>query len=261
MNPYIGITDFMQFSQVEEMLKVFNAHKPRGSNRKLHVGVMMSHKTLNNIPNEWQNAFPPKEVIADIFSSDEAYNCLHYADYDRDNTSSLQEYLLEAIGYGGEKIHALQLDMVWPDPWRISDAVRRSGKDIEIILQVGKNALEEIGDDPQSVVQMLEAYEGVIHRVLLDKSMGRGVGMNALELIPLAHAIRERFPNLGLVVAGGLGPKSVNLARPVIEVFPDISIDAQSKLRPSGSALDPVDWEMAGVYLIKALDLFWFAKG
>ncbi|MFA5934800.1 MAG: hypothetical protein WC827_02885 [Candidatus Paceibacterota bacterium] len=38
--------------------------------------------------------------------------------------------------------------------------------------------------------------------------------------------------------------------------FPDVSIDAEGKLRPSGSALDPVDWDMAEKYIIEALKLF-----
>jgi len=62
MNPYIGITDFTNLEQVLKMSRVFAAHLPRGSNRKLHIGVMMSHKTLHNIPNRWQNVFPQKET-------------------------------------------------------------------------------------------------------------------------------------------------------------------------------------------------------
>jgi hypothetical protein len=95
MNPYIGITDFMDFGQVQEMSRVFSAHLPQGSERKLHVGVMMSWKTLHDIPSKWQNVFPPKDRIASIFSSEEVYNCLHYADYD--NNPDLQESLAEAI--------------------------------------------------------------------------------------------------------------------------------------------------------------------
>jgi len=34
-----------------------------------------------------------------------------------------------------------------------------------------------------------------------------------------------------------------------------MSIDAQGQLRPSKSALDPIDWSMAEEYLIKALQV------
>ena len=254
MEPYIGITDFTSFGQVEKMLHLFAAHQPQGSRRKLHVGVMMSHKTLHDIPGEWQNVFPPKESIADIFASDEAYNCLHYADYG--NNSDLWKSLAAAISFGGVGIHALQLDMTWPDPSQIANGVHASRKHIEVILQIGKSALEKVGNEPQAVVRKLKGYEGVIDRVLLDKSMGRGLGMDAVGLIPFAQAIRESFPKLGIGAAGGLGPETVHLAEPLIKAFPDLSIDAQGRLRPSGNARNPIDWNMAGTYLIKALRLF-----
>lgn len=254
MNPYIGITDFLNFEQVQEMYRVFSAHRPQESNRILHVGVMMSYKTLHNVPSRWQNAFPPKDRIASIFSSDEVYNCLHYADYD--NNPNLWKSLATAISYGGIGIHALQLDMIWPDPSEIANGVHTSRKQIEVILQISKNALEEVGNDPQRVVKRLGDYEGVIHRVLLDKSMGKGLGMDADGLIPFARAIRENFPALGIGAAGGLGPETIQLVEPLVAAFPDLSIDAQGRLRPSGNALDPIDWNMAGKYLIKANQLF-----
>ena len=253
MNPYIGITDFTDFGQVQEMLRVFNAHRSHESNRVLHVGIMMSHKTLHGIPSKWQNAFPPKDRIASIFSLDEVYNCLHYADYD--NSPDLWKSLATAISYGGIGIHALQLDMIWPDPGEIAHGVRTSHKQIEVVLQIGKNALEEVDNDPRRVVERLGDYEGVIHRVLLDKSMGKGLGMDADGLIPFARAIRESFPMFGIGAAGGLGPKTIQLVEPLIAEFPDLSIDAQGRLRPSGSALDPINWCMAGEYLAKALQL------
>ncbi len=253
MNPYIGITDFTNFQQVQKMLKVFEAHKPQGSQRKLHVGVMTSYKTLNGIPSRWQNVFPPKETVASIFSSDEAYNCYHYADYDNNSDFSLS--LMRVMNYGGSNLHAVQLDMIWPDPEAIEDSVLCLAKRPEFILQIGRNALDEVGNDSKALVEKLRRYEGRIHRVLLDKSMGRGLGMDAEALIPFARAIRENFPMLGLGAAGGLGPKSIHLVESLVREFSDLSIDAQGQLRPSGNAMDPIDWGMAGEYLIQALRL------
>lgn len=250
--PYIGITDFTNIEQVEKMLAVFKAHLLPGSKRRLHVGVMISYKTLNGLESRFTKAFPPKENIASIFGSDETYNCLHYADYDEIQTI---KNISTAIGYGGTGIDAIQLDMIWPDPGNIAGAIHTSRKNIEVILQLGKNAIEEANEDPNEVVRRLQEYEGIIHRVLLDRSMGQGKSLDANFLLPFARAIRKAFPNLGLAVAGGLGPNSVDLIGPIISEFPNISIDAQGKLRPSGCALDPIDWDMAEQYLIKALRL------
>jgi len=251
--PYVGITDFMTFEQVKKMLTVFKAHLSSGSKRKLHVGVMMSYKTLLGIETKWSKAFPKKEEIAGIFGSNDVYNCLHYADYGR-NSGYLD--LARAISFGGIGIHALQLDMIWPEPADISGGVHTSRKQIEVILQIGKKSIEGADNNPETVAYKLENYDGVIDRVLLDRSMGQGVTMDVETLIPFARAIRRRFPNLGLVVAGGLGPSTTGLVEPIVKEFPDVSIDAKGKLRPSGDILDPVNWEMAEQYLVEALKLF-----
>jgi len=244
--PYIGITDFTSYWQVKAMNKIFKEHLPRDSKRRLHVGVMMSRKTLHGIPSKWRDAFPSNAVIAGIFSSGEVYNCLHYADYETEGFClGLGESLKRAILYGGQHINALQLDMVWPHPSQILLGVHASRKNIEVVLQLGSKALDEVHNDPQQLVKKLRGYEAVIHRVLLDKSMGKGLGMDASALLPFARAIREHFPTLGLVAAGGLGPETVHLVEPLVKEFPDVSIDAQGRLRPSGNALDPVDWKMA----------------
>lgn len=254
MFPYIGITDFTDFEQVKEMLRVFESHKPRGSKRRLHVGVMMSHKTLNGVPSQWQTVFPSKETIAQIFSSAETYNCLHYADYD--DNPGLEKNIFKAIYFGGQNMRAIQLDMIWPNPDEIRDGVSTSCTNVEVILQINKQAFEDVNNNPEQLTNRLRKYEGVVQRVLLDKSMGRGKKMNAEELIPFATALRKKFPALAIGAAGGLGPETVHLVRPLLKVVPDISIDAQGQLRPSGSALDPIDWTLAKRYLIEAHRLF-----
>lgn len=253
MNPYIGITDFTSYEQVQEMQQVFSDHLPRGSNRKLHVGVMMSYKTLYDIPSKWTSVFPAKRELRRIFASRKVYNCLHYADYD--NNPDLNTSLARALGWAGPCVDAIQLDMVWPEPSEIMDGVFCSGRKVEVILQIGTKALELVDNDPQSLVEKLVRYNGVIHRVLLDKSGGQGIGMDAQGLIQFAERIRLHHPHLGIGAAGGLGPETLHLVEPLANRFPDISIDAQSRLRPSGKATDPIDWTLAQQYLMRALRL------
>jgi hypothetical protein len=253
MRPYIGITDFLKIEQVRAMQKVFEKHKPANSERMLHVGVMMSYKTLHGIQTKWQDVFPRKKSIPGIFSQTGVYNCLHYADYD--DNPGLVNSLIMALIYAGGNINALQLDMIWPDPEEIREAMAVSVDNVEVILQIGGPALKQVNNNPKRLIKKLKEYEGVVQRVLLDKSMGRGLGMDAEALIPFAVAIRENFVEIGIGAAGGLGPETTHLVEPLADVISDLSIDAQGRLRPSGSALDPVDWNMAGEYLKKALDL------
>lgn len=249
--PYLGITDFTSASQAERMLKVFNAHKKPYSRRKLHIGVMMSYKTLRGIPSPWASIFPKNKDIAGIFSSNETMNCIHYADYN--GNPDLSKSLRLAVHFGGRNINALQLDMIWPDPDEIATAVTKDKSDFKIILQVGKNSFDQCNNNPTQVAARTLTYEGVIDYVLLDKSMGMGKGMDAIGLIPFAYEIWEKLPNIGIATAGGLGPTSMHLIGPLEEAFEEISYDAQGQLRPSKNIRDPIDWNMAEEYIIQAL--------
>lgn len=252
MNPYIGITDFTDFSQVEAMLATFNANRPEGNDRQLHIGVMMSYKTLHDLPTKWADAFPPKEQIARIFSSEETLNCLHYADYGEHD--DLESCLMKAVSYGGPNLHALQLDIPWPNYLEVATFIEKVDRPLELILQVGGRSLTEIDENPLWLVSNLSDYHGVT-RILLDRSMGKGKPMDPASLRPFIATVAERLPEIGIGVAGGLGPETTHLLQPLLEEFPDISWDAQGRLRPTHNALDPVDWTMAGEYLVKSLQL------
>jgi len=258
MQPYVGITDFMDVKEVASMAKVFSSHKPNNFQHKLHVGVMMSYKTLHAWTTKWESAFPRKETIPSIFDGDYANDvmyCLHYADSQK--RSDLWKSLGLAIMYGGQHMHALQLDLVWPDRYQIFAAITDSGRQPEIILQIGKQAFEDIDNNPRALVDRLGkyAYDNVLHRVLLDKSMGRGIGMDVRSLIPFIEAIQNDLPDIGIGVAGGLGPRTYHLSEPVMQSHNNISVDAQDRLRKSGSAMDPVNWDMASQYLVGMINM------
>ena len=107
-----------------------------------------------------------------------------------------------------------------------------------------------------------DLLSGVVDRVLLDKSMGMGLGMDAMAMLPFLREISERIPQLQLVVAGGLGPTSLHLLDPVLAEFPRISFDAQGKLRPSGDALnEPLDWHYVRSYLYQAIAKIYYYQG
>lgn len=252
--PYIGITDFLTREQTLSALALFQSLTGGAIPHKLMVGVMMSYKTLHGLDTKWTNAFPTNTQIADIFVDHPlAFNTLHYADY---TNTDVFNSLTSAIGHGGININALQLDMVWPEPSDIANAVHASRKCVSVILQVGQNAMMEAGDSPSEVLKRLEDYTDVIDGVLFDKSMGQGKVMDVNVLLEYADMVYKNMPKLRVAVAGGLGPVTMNVAEPLVSHFPDLSIDAQGRLRPSGSALDPIDWSLANKYLEEAIKLF-----
>ncbi len=246
---YIGITDFETPEQVRDMLKVFS----EATQRKLMIGVMMSFKTLIGIPTKWSNVWISKERIASVFiDHPRVFNTLHYADYDG---NTVLAHLLDAVSFGGEYIQGLQFDMVWPSPQMVI-AFRREHPDILVVLQVNGKALELVHDDPSMLVNRLAEYGDSIDFVLLDKSMGRGLGMDAKGLIPFATAVRSMDSSVGIAAAGGLGPETMHRANPLVREFPDLSIDAQGKLKPDGDSMKPTDWYLASQYLSEALRMF-----
>ena len=258
--PYIGITDFTSPEQARNMLAVFSSAwvdavwgNPKLITRRLMVGVMMSYKTLNHLPTKWSAAFPPEEEVEKIFIRKGAlFNTLHYADYDG---ICILENLLVATNLGGPNMHAIQLDMVWPDSDLIKE-YRENHPKIRVVIQVNKVALEQINNDPQFLIQRLKDYGDSIDYALLDKSMGRGLGMDEKALRPFVQELAENMPELGIAVAGGLGPNTIHLVQGLVRDYPQISIDAQGQLRRSGNALDPIEWDMATEYIQKAVGLF-----
>jgi len=251
--PYIGICDFPTSIQALALSKMMSAESNPLSQRLLMVGVMISRKTLNGIPSKWTKVWPPKEQLRRIFvQHHRAFNCLHYADFDGEDVFL---NLLRASTFGGPNLDALQLDMIWPDINALWD-FRDTREDLKIVLQVNSRAMEQLDNDPERVALRIEEYSPAINYVLLDKSMGRGQGMDAQALLPYCRAIRACTPELGLAVAGGLGPDTLHLAEPVVDEFPDVSLDAQGQLRVNGSSLDPIDWGRAVIYLKRAVKMF-----
>lgn len=249
--PYIGITDFTKHEETIAMQNFFREYSGTTGNHALHIGVMMSRKTLNNIPSKWSNIFPSKRKIADIFVKDKyTLNVLHYADYDGVDVA---RNLAKATLWGGENMDALQLDMIWPDP-AVIKSYRLDYPDKEIILQINSKSLAIVDHNVDELLKRLELYGDSVNYCLLDMSMGRGIGLDTNQLLPYLKKLD--YPGRDLAVAGGLCAETLHLIEPLIEQFPDLSIDAQSKLRPSGSAIDPIDWQMARAYLEAAVKRF-----
>lgn len=249
---YIGITDFTNAGEVMNMLRIFNTYKPPWWEGLLHVGIMMSYKTLNEIPTKWKDAWPPKEDVKDIFLQNKnLLNVIHYADYEGINVF---ENLKKVHLLGGLNMHAIQLDMVWPDPEAIQK-FRRDESEVGIILQINKKCLRLTGNDDSQLLRKIKEYGSSVNVVLLDMSAGKGIPLEPDFLIPKITMLKENLPEMEIAVAGGLGPDTINLMESIWKDYPEISIDAQGQLRSSKNALDPIDWKLAEDYLTGALKL------
>ena len=252
MEPCISVTGFRRPSQVDAMRQTFVGAGGFMLGRRLGVGVMTSHSVLHGIFSPWNDAFPRLNEIAGLLQKHLAlFNVLHYADeYNR----QVLENLLDLTPHAGPNLHAIQLDMAWPSHTDIK-TYRVWHPRIEVIIQVGGKALDLVERAPAKLVEKLRRYESSINAVSLEQSTGTGKDLNATELLPFVHAIKEHLPHLHLVVAGDLGPKTLHLLEPFARLFPDISTDAQGQRRTSTSAKDRIEWDMAEAYLKENIHL------
>ena len=259
--PYISITDFTDRQQTETMLAVMGrAYAETPPSHRLGVGVMMSHKTLRGLPTRYDKVFPAKDKISDIFLSHPlAFNTLHFADYESHSWRETASDFEEVVLWGGPQMQALQLDMIWPDHELVRD-FKRIYPHLKIILQIGTFAFSAIEERPDKLLEKLKLYDSALDYILLDRSMGQGRLLSPPFLEPFLDKLSEQRPDLGLVVAGGLGPETIELISLLIKKYLRLSIDAQSRLRPSGSMIDPIDWQMSQDYLKKAVRLFQLAN-
>lgn len=276
---YSGVCDVIKPGDARAMADTLRDSR-KDPNRKLMIGVMASRYSLNHDDGD---DCPNRDEIAKAFTDDpDVLNTVHYADFYNfqdgrrpwkgGEAPDVLENLELCVQYGGEHLQAIQMDLTWPKPDEIKEFKQRH-PNISIILQVGKFALDEVENDPQDVADKLREYGDSIDYALLDLSMGKGRRMTELDIINLQkflNLIQYELPDLGLAVAGGLGPnlESANPSaesidqnyalRKIAKDHPYISIDAQGGVKPEDAprgssghldATTPADIEMSNEYL------------
>lgn len=166
MKPYIGITDFETLEQVNRMRELFVQLVENKNPRDLMVGVMMSYKTLKGFETKWAKAWPAKEKVGEIFiKNSHILNTLHYADYDAFTTA---DDLFASLVFADSKngLDAVQLDMPWPNPQMVSQAMdvfcTTRNKRIPVILQVGGVAIRACDSSRKNVISNVSHYRDMV---------------------------------------------------------------------------------------------------
>ncbi len=245
---YIGITGFISPDEITETLRGIDM---RNTNRLLMVGVLASSRTIRGIPNKWPTRYPPPEKIKTIFSvHPQCLNLLHY------NTKEPETLLMQLIGITnqlGNVLHGFQLNVPWPEP-SVLAAYRSYYPDKCIVLQIGPQAFEEVGNNPKILAQQVGEYQGGADYILLDPSGGLGQPFISQMIERHLSELTEKWGSqFGFAVAGGLSPTTIYSIATLIKKFPDLSIDAEGRLRrPSDDALDV---DAARTYFQKALQV------
>ena len=246
MKPYIGITGFMHRGEVDAVLGVF----PEDSPRKLMVGVLASEKTLSGQTNKRPGRYPDRLAVQHIFSdSPLALNLVHYNTKNPETLTTQMRAFAEL--FGGPYFHGFQLNVAWPSPSKLAN-YRATCKGV-IVLQIGAHAVEMVDNSPEKLAERVAEYRGLVEYVLLDPSGGKGQPFDTEQARLYLRALAEKDLGIGLGVAGGLSAETLYLVEPLVEEFPDLSIDAEGRLRDEN---DNLDLEAAKRYASAALKLF-----
>ncbi len=233
MIPYIGITGFMSSTEVSRVLDTVPAH----SKRMVMVGVLASSDTIQGITNSRPRRYPKSDKMGDIFQEHpHALNLIHF---NTKNREFLFGQMMRARILAGPHCHGFQLNMAWPGTDILMRGLGEMPKSTIIVLQVGSRAFEMIDHSPKILADKIESqYGGLIHYVLLDASGGLGKPLDAQFLRPYLRALAARRLPIGLAVAGGLSADTLDLVFPLVEEFPTLSIDTETKLRDENDDLN-----------------------
>lgn len=244
IGPYVGVTGFMSRAEVEEALTVV----PRSSTHRLMVGVLMSSKTLAGQQNKWLGRYPKKEAVADIFVDDS--RALSLVHYNTDEPETLYSQLTEVTALAGPYLDGFQLNMAWPRISQLED-YRWANPDKFIVLQVGSRAMAQVG--MKDFAHSVGAYLHVIDAILIDASGGRGESLKAAEAAEYLWEVR--CYEIGLGVAGGLGPQTLHLIDPLVKEFRGrLNIDVEGRVRTpkpeDALCLDAMKAYLSGAFLM-----------
>lgn len=252
---YIGITGFTSREDVDRAQQAYVRYVPV-TQYLLGVGVVTNYEVLHGLPEHRPGIFVPRREIATVLGRGDTFNCIHYLD--PLGRWPLWQGIASAIELGGPQLHAVQLDLPWPKPHEIEQGLLRSGgQGVSITLQIAQSAIEAAGGHPADIVERLARYDGLVQRVLLDKALEGSRAMDVRFLDDTIQAICRRFPTLGIVVAGGLGPDTLNALHVLLASRSGLSWDAQALLHWGHNADAPLNMDDGVAYLERSAKLVW----
>jgi phosphoribosylanthranilate isomerase len=213
--------------------------------------VLVNSKTLRGETNKWPNRYPKIEEMADIFPDDpRAFNIIHF---NCDNKDRFIEEAARATHLAGPRIHGIQFNAMWPDASELNRYTRQFPF-MSTILQIGPRAFGAVQHSAKFLARKVAVeYQEAIDHILLDASGGYGKMLQIKRFREyLLALIREKLL-MGVGIAGGLSPETLESIRELAKEHPHISIDAESRLR---TLCDHLDIEVATEYTTKAFSIF-----
>jgi hypothetical protein len=222
LRPYVGVNGVTSSAQVAALLE----EVPTGANRLLSVGILANRWTVAEAKEMRPADYPRSRDIPGIaVQNPRILNLIHYTSPDRDLYSSLHS-LTERFG---ERINGFQINVRWP---RIVELVeyRQTHPLPFLVLRLDRDTLESIREAPADFKKKLRNYVRFIDAILLDWGGPENNLLDPTRALPCLRIVMQQIvgsdPAIGIGVAGGLGPDTLDVLHRLIEIYPELSIDA-----------------------------------
>ncbi|MGH7249575.1 MAG: hypothetical protein ACREGC_01235, partial [Minisyncoccia bacterium] len=140
----------------------------------------------------------------------------------------------------GPHCHGFQFNMAWPDPNLIEHLAIKTPR-ILIVLQIGKHCFEDAHYSSYELAsRIVSMYGHLCDCVLFDRSEGHGELLNPLLVRKYLAAMRRLIPEMGLGVAGNLGPENLEeRLSPLIPEFQNLSHDSFTQIHNADGSFCP----------------------
>jgi hypothetical protein len=245
---YVGITGLTSPAQVLEIQSMLDRVK-WPDECKFMNGILVSRKTLRGLEPDNPAQYRPLSEIPDLLPSDPRFfNVIHFNSRDPRLLKQLDEVLEIS-----DKIHAIQLNIHWPNDAELVDWVAQ-GSGVKLILQISRRAFDSIGASPTDLLECLNNYRGIASYVLFDPSGGTGAPYDRREAEEVLKALVDSSLPMRWGVAGGLSAERIYGLKSLLEIYPGLCWDAQSRLR-SGCPGDMLDTEKCYGFLASSAAL------
>ena len=250
IKPYVGVTGFTTRAEVEAVDGMLDELDWPDTHEVMY-GVLVSGWTLEGSAPTNPNRYVSLDQASKLASNHPcALNLVHYNN--KRATFGL-DHQLGRLRQATSDYDGVQLNFAWPNPIELRRATNQQTS--AIVLQLGQDALREAGSEV-AALGWLASYIGVAHYVLLDMSGGEGKRIDlgrATRILELFKASQDAYGhNMRFGVAGGLDGSSVAQLAPLLAAYPNLSWDAEGKLRDGD---DRLDLERCYDYLEASLEL------
>ena len=237
--PYIGVSGIARYEQHIALFDIAQRERISDLGYFMMIGVQATGKTqVLDIENKrGQNWHPVGDTIADAAANEDSGLTKPYVHCYFADAYEMARGIKNVMRRTGHYVRGLQFNGL---PW-VSKNFRPTILDFKdqypyqsVILQAGGITLNN--HSPGEVAAELETMP--VDYVLLDPSGGYGREMDLELMRSYVDAIYQRQLTVGVGVSGGLEAANVErLLGPLLEEYPDLSCDAEGRLRkgPEGA--------------------------